>query len=114
MRKAIVLISILIISLVASSIYIPQLHKEKDKNIDDINKIIELNNLISKEKQKEIDSINLVIKTNQAKIGYFESQLDEVKDENKDLRTELDKKKSQIEKMNSNELLNYWKDEFKN
>lgn len=77
-----------------------QIRAEKQKEIDN--------------KQKEIDSIVVDLKLNKQKIDFLLSKVKDINTENSNLEKELEKRKSDIRKMSNDEIINYWKNEFKN
>lgn len=76
-----------------------QIRAEKQKEID--------------KKQKEIDSVIIDLKLNKQKIDFLLSKVKDINTENSNLEKELEKRKSDIIKMSNDEIINYWKNEFK-
>jgi peptidoglycan hydrolase CwlO-like protein len=75
-----------------------EIRKEKQKEID--------------KKQKEIDSILVDLEKNYQKIIILTGKVDAIKNDNKNLEKELEKRKSEIIKMSNDEIVKYWKNEF--
>lgn len=76
-----------------------KIREEKQKEID--------------KKQREIDSILFDMKFNVQKIDSLNEKIKFIDKRNNDLQKELEKRKSEIKKMSNDEIVDYWKNEFK-
>lgn len=63
-------------------------------------------------KKREIDSILFDLKINKQKIKDLSEKIDGINQANEKLKEELNKRKSDIKKMNNDELVEYWKNEL--
>jgi peptidoglycan hydrolase CwlO-like protein len=80
---------------------------------DKLNQIRNQKNIEIEQKQKQIDSILLDLKLNKQKIDFLLSKVKDINSENSNLEKELERRKSEIRKMSNDEIINYWKNEFK-
>lgn len=64
-------------------------------------------------KQKGIDSLLIEIKNKNQWIDKLNNDIELINNRNNKLKEDLDRKKNEIKKMNNDEIIKYWNNEFK-